>query len=126
LVNEDTEEGRDLFPMEEEAVRLTEEIAAPRLDDMDVRLSPDQEAFVRQAIESGRFREPEDAVREALSLWEERERKRIEILAALGEAEESVARGEVIEITTESMRSLAGRVKKTGRERLESERNLKR
>ena len=112
--------------MEEEAVRLTEESAAPSLDDMDVRLSPDQEAFVRQAIESGRFREPEDAVREALSLWEERERKRIEILAALGEAEESVARGAVIEITAESMRSLADRVKKAGRERLESERNLKR
>jgi len=41
---------------------------------MEVRLTPDQEAFVRQAIESGRLPRAEDAVEEALSLWEERER----------------------------------------------------
>jgi Arc/MetJ-type ribon-helix-helix transcriptional regulator len=40
---------------------------------MEVRLSPDQELFIRLAIESGRFRDPQDAVPEALSLWEERE-----------------------------------------------------
>jgi putative addiction module CopG family antidote len=89
---------------------------------MDVRLSPDQEAFVRQAIEAGRFREPEDAVREALSLWEERERRRLEIVAAVEEAEASIARGEGIEITAESMKALADRVKRAGRERLENER----
>ena len=43
---------------------------------MEVRLTPDQEAFVRHAIESGRFHRAEDAVEEALLLWEERERKR--------------------------------------------------
>jgi putative addiction module CopG family antidote len=89
---------------------------------MDVRLSPDQEAFVRQAIEAGRFREPEEAVREALSLWEERERRRLEIVAAVEEAEASIARGEGIEITAESMKALADRVKRAGRERLENER----
>jgi putative addiction module CopG family antidote len=50
---------------------------------MEVRLTPDQEAFVRQAIESGRLHRPEEAVAEALSLWEERERTRAEILAAV-------------------------------------------
>jgi putative addiction module CopG family antidote len=94
---------------------------------MDVRLSPDQEAFVRQAIAAGRFREPEDAVREALSLWEERERRRLEIVAAIEEAEADVARGDVITIDTpEAARALAERVKMEGRKRLESERNLKR
>jgi putative addiction module CopG family antidote len=94
---------------------------------MDVRLSPDQEAFVRQAIQAGRLRNAEEAVREALSLWEERERKRLELVAAIEEAEASVARGEVIEIATpEAARALADRVKMAGRERLESERNLKR
>jgi putative addiction module CopG family antidote len=44
---------------------------------MKVELTPDQQAFVRQAIESGRLRGEEDAVREALSLWEERERRRL-------------------------------------------------
>ncbi len=58
---------------------------------MEVRLSPDQEAFIRQAIDSGRFRSPEDAVQEALSLWEEKERTRAEILAAVDTAEASLA-----------------------------------
>lgn len=51
---------------------------------MEVDLAPDQTAFVRQAIEAGRLHRPEDAVQEALSLWEERERRRAEILAAIG------------------------------------------
>jgi Arc/MetJ-type ribon-helix-helix transcriptional regulator len=44
---------------------------------MEVQLTPDQKAFVRQAIDSGRLRGEEDAVKEALSLWEERERVEI-------------------------------------------------
>ena len=60
---------------------------------MDVRLTPDQEAFIRQAVETGRFHRPEDAVEEALSLWEERERTRAEILAAVETPDASFARG---------------------------------
>lgn len=88
---------------------------------MEVHLTPDQEAFVRQAIESGRIHRAEDAVEEALSLWEERERKRAEFLATLDEAEASVARGEGRVITQESMRELAEEVKERGRTRLASE-----
>lgn len=88
---------------------------------MDVQLTPDQKAFVRQAIESGRLRHEEDAVKEALSLWEERERTRAEILAAVDEAEASLARGEGRSITQESMRELAGEVKRRGRARLAAE-----
>ena len=57
---------------------------------MEVQLTPDQKAFVRQAIETGRLQHEEDAVKEALSLWEERERTRAEILAAVDEAEASL------------------------------------
>ena len=39
---------------------------------MEVHLTPDQEAFIRDAIGSGRIEREEDAVREALALWEER------------------------------------------------------
>jgi putative addiction module CopG family antidote len=109
------------------AVRcLTGADTAPSLEFMDVRLSPDQEAFVRQAIEAGRLRNAEEAVREALSLWEERERRRLEIVAALEEAEASIARGEGTEITAESMKTLADQVKRSGRERLENEQKQKR
>jgi putative addiction module CopG family antidote len=71
---------------------------------MEVHLTPDQQAFVRQAIESGRFLREEDAVKEALSLWEERERARAEILVAVDEAEASLARGDGRAITQDSMR----------------------
>jgi Arc/MetJ-type ribon-helix-helix transcriptional regulator len=85
---------------------------------MEVLLTADQKAFVRQAIESGRLRREEDAVKEALSLWEERERRRLEILAALDEAEASLALGEGRHVTQESMRELAADVKQRGRARL--------
>ncbi len=88
---------------------------------MDVRVTPDQEAFIRQAIESGRFHRPEDAVEEALNLWESRERTRAELLAAVDQAEASLVRGEGYPITPESMRQLAEDVKRRGRARLEAE-----
>ena len=78
---------------------------------MDVHLTPDQKAFVRQAIQSGRLNREEEAVQEALSLWEQRERTRAEILTAVDMAEASVGRGEGRAITQESMRQLADEVK---------------
>ena len=43
---------------------------------MDVQLTADQKAFARRAIESGRLDSEQDAVLEALTLWEDRERQR--------------------------------------------------
>ena len=83
---------------------------------MEVGLTPDQEAFVRQAIESGRFHRAE-----ALLLWEERERKRAEFLATLDDAKASLARGEGRNITQESMLDLAEEVKQRGQVRLAAE-----
>jgi Arc/MetJ-type ribon-helix-helix transcriptional regulator len=85
---------------------------------MEVHLTPDQQAFVRQAVESGRLRREEDAIQEALSLWEERERARAEILTGVDAAEASLARGDGRTITQESMRQLAEEVKQRGRKRL--------
>ncbi len=92
-------------------------------DHMNVDLTPDQRAMVKRAIESGRFSHEEEAVQEALALWEERERRRLEILASLDEAEASLARGEGRPITEESMKALAEDVKQRGRARLAAERN---
>jgi len=85
---------------------------------MDVHLTPDQKAFARRAIENGRFHSEEDAVQEALALWEERERQRAEFLLTLDEARASLARGEGRVITQESMGQLASEVKERGRARL--------
>ena len=88
---------------------------------MEVHLTPDQEAFIRQAIATGRFGRAEDAVQEALSLWEERERKRAEFRASLDDARASLARGEGRTITQQSMQDLAQEVKQRGQARLAAE-----
>jgi putative addiction module CopG family antidote len=88
---------------------------------MEVNLTPDQEAFVRHAIETGRFRRVEDAVKEALSLWEERERKRTESLVSLDDAKASLSRGQGRAITQQSVRELADEVKQRGLGRFAAE-----
>jgi putative addiction module CopG family antidote len=85
---------------------------------MNVELTADQRAFVQRAIEGGRFSREEDAVQEALALWEERERRRLEILAMVDEAEASLARCEGREITEESMGALAEDVKQRMRRQI--------
>jgi Arc/MetJ-type ribon-helix-helix transcriptional regulator len=85
---------------------------------MQIDLTAEQQDFVRRAVESGRFDRPEDAVQAALALWVERERRRSEILAAVDIAKAAIDRGEGIEITQESMRSLAEEVKRQGRAQL--------
>jgi hypothetical protein len=63
----------------------------------------------------------EEAVQEALALWEERERRRLEFLATLDRARASLARGEGRVITRESMQQLAAEVRERGRARLIAE-----
>jgi Arc/MetJ-type ribon-helix-helix transcriptional regulator len=53
---------------------------------MDYDLTPEQHSFIRDAIGSGRIEWEEDAVREALALWEDRDRRRAELLATLDDA----------------------------------------
>jgi len=88
---------------------------------MEIQLTPGQKAFIQQAIESGRLRSEQDAVQEALALWEERERQRVEFIVTLDEARASIARGEGRAITPESMQQLAAEVKERGRARLLAE-----
>jgi putative addiction module CopG family antidote len=85
---------------------------------MQVDLTPEQQDFVRRAVASGRFERAEDAVRAAIALWVERERRRAEILTAVDIAKAALDRGEGTEITQASMRSLAEDVKRRGRTQL--------
>jgi Arc/MetJ-type ribon-helix-helix transcriptional regulator len=85
---------------------------------MDVQLTSDQKAFARRAIQSGRLHSEEDAVLEALTLSEDRERQRAEFLLTLTDARASLARGEGRVITEGSMRQLSEEVKERGRARL--------
>jgi hypothetical protein len=58
---------------------------------------------------------------EPIAFWEEHERTRAEVLAAVDEAESSLAGGKGRIITKQSMRELAEEVKQRGRARLAAE-----
>lgn len=89
---------------------------------MQIELTPEQQDFIRRALDEGRLKRTEDAIQLGLELWIERERRRDEILAAIDVAEASLANGEGIVITEESMRELAEDVKRRGRQRLANSR----
>jgi Arc/MetJ-type ribon-helix-helix transcriptional regulator len=91
---------------------------------MNVQLTDDQRAFVQKAIESGWIRTEEDAVRHALALWEERERRRLEIIAMIDEADASLARGEGRVFTKESTPALVDEIKQRLRRRIAAERSV--
>ena len=86
---------------------------------MEIKPTPDQEEFIRQAIATGRLESSEAVAREAMALWESRERRRLEILAAVDEAEAALGRGEGISVSVDQL--IEG-VKQRGRERLARER----
>jgi Arc/MetJ-type ribon-helix-helix transcriptional regulator len=88
---------------------------------MDVDLTPEQIDLVRHALATGRIAEPSQAVREAMALWVERERRRIELLASLDAAELSVSVGEGVEIAPESMGALSREVMARCRVRIAAE-----
>jgi Arc/MetJ-type ribon-helix-helix transcriptional regulator len=91
---------------------------------MEVELTPDQQALVSDAIASGRLHRPEDAIQQALSMWEERERRRLEILAAVELSKASLARGEGRIITTrEESGQLVRDIARRGMARLAAEQN---
>jgi len=85
---------------------------------MQIELTTEQREFVRRAVETGRVLREEDAVKQALDLWIEREREREEILAAIDEAEASVRRGRVRIMPPDSACKLAEEVHQRGMARL--------
>jgi putative addiction module CopG family antidote len=91
---------------------------------MEVRViaTPEQEAFIREGISSGRFATAEDAAREALRQWEERQRRRSELLLELEAAEASLARGEGRRVGPGSITEFIEGVKLRGRSRLDATR----
>jgi putative addiction module CopG family antidote len=88
---------------------------------MQVQLTPEQSSFVDLGIQEGRFRNSEEAVRQALALWEKRERARVELLASLDLAEQSLDGGDGEAYSAESLHELVESVKQRGLARLAEE-----
>jgi Arc/MetJ-type ribon-helix-helix transcriptional regulator len=83
---------------------------------MEVQLTLDQEAFVRKAVANGRYPNAEAAVLDAMARWEEGERARLELLAAIDEAEADLGAGHFIDCTDASLPRLADALKREARE----------
>jgi putative addiction module CopG family antidote len=81
---------------------------------MQIELTPEQNSFISLGIHEGRFRSTEEAVRQALSQWEKRERARIELLDSLDLAEKSIDAGEGEDHTIESLPALVESIRSRG------------
>jgi predicted DNA-binding protein len=89
---------------------------------MEIRLPPEQEAHL-VAIAASTGRSTDELVQEAIELWQnEQARALAEFRKSLDDAEDSIARGEGIEITPEAMRQLSKVVIERCRARLQVER----
>jgi Arc/MetJ-type ribon-helix-helix transcriptional regulator len=82
---------------------------------MEVYLTADQEALIRRAIASGRYRTAEDDVQDAIARWEEGERARMEALASLDEAEADLETGTYTDYTDDTLPTLADELKREAR-----------
>jgi Arc/MetJ-type ribon-helix-helix transcriptional regulator len=101
-----TSEQLDIAPLESYA------------EDMQIQLTPAQISFVDMGIQEGRFRGPEEAVQQALALWEKRERARVELLAFLDLADQELDAGGGETYTTETLRQLVASVEQRGKQTL--------
>lgn len=73
---------------------------------MEVRLTAKQEELIRQAVASGRLAKPEQALHEALALWEDYERRRAELNGLLDEGEADLEAGRYTDYDEESSKNL--------------------
>ncbi len=84
---------------------------------MEIDLTPDQEALIQYGVELGRFKDPSEAVRRALAIWEEVERNHMELLLSLDKAEADMAAGNYIECDDAGLKELGEQIKREGRMR---------
>lgn len=77
--------------------------------------TPDQEAFIHRATASGRYRNAEEALRDAMARWEEDERRLVELLAAFDDAEADILAGEYTDYANDTLPQLADELKREAR-----------
>ena len=83
---------------------------------MEVVLTPTQEALIQRAVELGRYSSAEEAVRDAMTRWEERERQRIDLTTDIGRAEMDLKSGYYTDYTDDTLPLLAEELKREARQ----------
>ena len=69
---------------------------------MNVSLTPQLESLIRQKVDSGRYNNASEVVRQALRLLDAEEQQEAWLRARITEAEEQVRRGGVLEMSAEA------------------------
>jgi len=82
---------------------------------MEVELTPDQQTLVEAAVGSGRYRNAEGAVRDALLHWEAEERQRAHLLAMMDAADSDLTAGRFSDYSESTLSQLATEIKREGR-----------
>jgi antitoxin ParD1/3/4 len=82
---------------------------------MEVRLPPEQEAFIEQNVRTGRFASSDEAIHAAIELLEEQERELDELKAAVDEADEDIAQGRYTDYADEALPQLLEELKHEGK-----------
>jgi putative addiction module CopG family antidote len=82
---------------------------------MQIDLTPEQRSFIEYGIEQGRYQNEEEAVREALALWVDRERARAELRQSIAAGERSLDAGEGNTLTADTLGAFGERLKQRAR-----------
>ena len=88
---------------------------------MQIQLSPEQRSFIELGIQQGRFRDPGEAMQQALSLWTERERVRLELLAEIEAGDNSPRENDAILDSDEEIADFLAGVEQQGSNKLRHE-----
>jgi putative addiction module CopG family antidote len=82
---------------------------------MEIELTPEQDDVIRLGIEQGRYKDSADAVQRAIDLLVERERVRLELLAAIDAGDDSPESEDIVLESDEDIADFFEGVKQRGR-----------
>ena len=99
-------------------VLVDAEMAESQASVMEIDLTPEQKSFVHLGIEQGRFKDSADAVNHAMELWVERERSRLELLAAIDAGDASLEQDDIVLDSDEDLAEFMKGIEERGRARL--------
>ena len=85
---------------------------------MEIELTPEQSDFIRVGLDQGRYSRAEDAVQDALELWVNRERARLELLAEIDAGDACPESDDIILESDEDIDAFVEGVKQRGRAKL--------
>ncbi len=85
---------------------------------MEIELTPEQTDLIRLGIEQGRYRDSADAIQRAMDLWVERERVRLELLAAIDAGDDSSESEDIVLEWDEDIAQFVKGIEQRGRAKL--------